>query len=164
MSILGSQVHVAPAAFRRGPQKPNNAFVITRVELSMPSPFFILIPPSFLFSHCPSQCEAHCYVGFTRCQEPACAPCKTPHVQFQFSSRFHHSPYLIKSALSGSRALEAALWALWTSKTNGDPSMLRLEADHPWGFCKYGGKKKYRGRVKQGEGTGDRGWKAEHRL
>lgn len=104
----------------------------------MLSPFFTLIPASFLLSHCPSQCEVHCWAGLMQCQGPADPPWKNPHVQFQFSSFFHHSPYLIKSALSGSWALETALWGPWTSKTNADPSMWRLEADSPCGFCTYG--------------------------
>ncbi len=37
------------------------------------------------------------------------------------------------------------MWGPWTSKTNGDRSMLRLEADPPCGFCMYGEKVKREG-------------------
>lgn len=150
-SLRGSLVGVAPAAYSLGAQWSNTPLVTTRVELSMPSPFFTLIPPFSQLSHCPSQCEVHCCAALMQCPGPTSPPCKNPHVQFQFSSSFHHSPYLIKSALSGSRALETALWGPWTSKTNGDPSMLRLEADPPCGFCMYG--EQARGRVELGGGA-----------
>lgn len=54
------------------------------------------------------------------------------------------------------------MWGPWTSKTNGDPSMLRLEADPPCGFCMYG--EKARGRVELGGGVeGCRRWKKKIR-
>lgn len=46
------------------------------------------------------------------------------------------------------------MWGPWTSKTNGDHSMLRLEADPPCGFCMYGEKARGGG-VKLGEGLRD---------
>lgn len=54
--------------------------------------------------------------------------------------------------------MEAALWGLWTRKTNGNPSMLRLEADPPCGFVHVGGrreKKKRQGRRKKWDAARD---------
>lgn len=62
-------------------------------------------------------------LGSCRAEGPTSFCCKTPMSNFNPPGPSTIGLYLIKSTLSGSWPMETGLWGLWTSKTNGDPSM-----------------------------------------